>query len=52
MVAHQCEHLSIKNYVFVAVMVKLMCNYAANYAASAANGNWVLEYTITVKDKK
>ena len=25
---------------FMAAMIKLMCNYAANYAASAANGNW------------
>ena len=29
----------MKNYDFIAAMVKLMCNKAENYAAFAANGN-------------
>ena len=30
----------MQNYVFMAVMVKIMLNLVENYAASAANGNW------------
>ena len=30
-------------YVFMAAMVQLMSNYAANYAALAANGNRALK---------
>ena len=30
----------------MAAMVKLRHNYVANYAASAANGNWALSLTV------
>ena len=33
------EHLLLKNYVFLVAMAELIHNYAAKYAAYAANGN-------------
>ena len=32
----------MQNFFFMAAIVKLMSNYVANYAASAANGNRAL----------